>query len=187
MMDLRDRKQLQTSRSLPRQQPSSYISSPSFLRTSRLLDILDAEGVKATFFVIGMQVYNVGMSQVVRRAQESGHFIASHSFTHPYLTQMPLAQVSTKLPRSNQSLACNHTASHSPYPPTHPPGAQRVERCSCSHSQRHLHQHQGAAAPLWRHRRQRGAVHPRHGLPHWYIHSFTPPPLHCSTPTRVSH
>lgn len=72
-----------------------------------------------------MQVYNVGMSQVVRRAQESGHFIASHSFTHPYLTQMPLAQVSTKLAYSNQSLACNHIASHTLL--THPP-TQQVRR-----------------------------------------------------------
>lgn len=46
-------------------------------RTREILDILDDEGVKATFFVCGANAYTV-------RAHNSGHTIALHSNTHNY-------------------------------------------------------------------------------------------------------
>lgn len=46
-------------------------------RTREILDILDEEGVKATFFVCGANAYTV-------RAYNSGHTIALHSNTHNY-------------------------------------------------------------------------------------------------------
>lgn len=46
-------------------------------RTREILDILDSEGVKATFFVCGANAYTV-------RAYNSGHTIALHSATHNY-------------------------------------------------------------------------------------------------------
>ena len=55
--------------------------------TARLLDILAEKNVKASFFVIGQQV--AGYSSVVARAVNEGHWMASHTFTHPYLTSLP--------------------------------------------------------------------------------------------------
>lgn len=46
-------------------------------RTREILDILDEEGVKATFFVCGANDYT-------KRAYNSGHTIALHSNTHNY-------------------------------------------------------------------------------------------------------
>ncbi len=46
-------------------------------RTREILDILDSEGVKATFFVCGANAYTI-------RAHNSGHTIALHSATHNY-------------------------------------------------------------------------------------------------------
>ncbi len=46
-------------------------------RTREILDILDEEGVKATFFVCGANAYT-------KRAYDSGHTIALHSNTHNY-------------------------------------------------------------------------------------------------------
>lgn len=48
--------------------------------TDRILDILDAYGVKATFFVVGKENY----TQQYRRIVEDGHTLAMHSYSHVY-------------------------------------------------------------------------------------------------------
>ncbi|CAO3639693.1 unnamed protein product [Mucor fragilis] len=58
--------------------PSNY--------TSELLDILDKEDVKATFCVMGAHVEQ--FPDVLKRAYESGHQIASHTFSHPHLMSL---------------------------------------------------------------------------------------------------
>lgn len=58
--------------------PSNY--------TSELLDILDKEDVKATFCVMGAHVEQY--PDVLKRAYESGHQIASHTFSHPHLMSL---------------------------------------------------------------------------------------------------
>lgn len=50
--------------------------------TEEVLDILDKYNVKATFFVLGSNVE--AKPELVKRAYDSGHFIASHGFTHKY-------------------------------------------------------------------------------------------------------
>lgn len=50
--------------------------------TNDVLDILDKYNVKATFFVLGSNVES--KPDIVKRAYDSGHFIASHGFTHKY-------------------------------------------------------------------------------------------------------
>lgn len=54
----------------------TFDDGPSNL-TKGILDILDEEGVKATFFVCGANEYT-------KRAYSSGHTIALHSYTHDY-------------------------------------------------------------------------------------------------------
>lgn len=55
--------------------PSAY--------TGELLDVLAANGVKATFFVVGTRVqYHAG---IMERMAREGHVIANHSFTHSRL------------------------------------------------------------------------------------------------------
>jgi peptidoglycan-N-acetylglucosamine deacetylase len=49
--------------------------------SDKALDILNAECVKATFFIIGEMAQNY--PQVVRREYESGDTIGTHSMTHP--------------------------------------------------------------------------------------------------------
>ena len=48
--------------------------------TPKILDILKAENVKATFFVIGKYVDK--HPEIVRRAYEEGHYIANHGYDH---------------------------------------------------------------------------------------------------------
>src|SRR5215470_4957664 len=50
--------------------------------TTRVLDTLASECVKATFFLVGRMAR--GYPAVVRRIYEEGHTIANHSQTHPF-------------------------------------------------------------------------------------------------------
>lgn len=59
----------------------TFDDGPSIL-TGKVLDILDKYNVKATFFVLGSNVE--AKPELVKRAYDSGHFIASHGFTHKY-------------------------------------------------------------------------------------------------------
>jgi peptidoglycan/xylan/chitin deacetylase (PgdA/CDA1 family) len=58
--------------------PSNY--------TSELLDILDKENVKATFCVMGSHVEQY--PDILKRAYEAGHQIASHTYSHPHLMSL---------------------------------------------------------------------------------------------------
>jgi len=50
--------------------------------TDRVLDLLAAECVKATFFMVGRMVQ--AYPAAVRRVYNEGHTIANHSQTHPF-------------------------------------------------------------------------------------------------------
>ena len=50
--------------------------------TTAILDILKAEGVKATFFTIGSRAERY--PEMIQKEYEEGHGIASHSFTHDF-------------------------------------------------------------------------------------------------------
>ncbi|KAI9354027.1 hypothetical protein BD770DRAFT_347802 [Pilaira anomala] len=54
--------------------------------TSELLDILDKENVKATFCVMGAHVDKY--PDIIKRAFDAGHQIASHTFSHPHLMSL---------------------------------------------------------------------------------------------------
>ncbi|MDP3803675.1 polysaccharide deacetylase family protein [Brevundimonas sp.] len=65
----------------PRAIALTFDDGPSPLYNSRVLDILDARGIKATFFFVGQYVraHPEQVREVVRR----GHNVASHSWSHP--------------------------------------------------------------------------------------------------------
>ena len=48
--------------------------------TSKVLDILKSENVKATFFVLGKHVKE--NPDLVKRAYQEGHYIANHGYSH---------------------------------------------------------------------------------------------------------
>jgi peptidoglycan/xylan/chitin deacetylase (PgdA/CDA1 family) len=53
--------------------------------TSRILDVLEAEHVRATFFVVGRNV--AGREELLKRMLAGGHMIGNHSFTHVNLAK----------------------------------------------------------------------------------------------------
>ena len=58
----------------------TFDDGPTKTVTPKVLDILEEEDVKATFFVIGKSVKNY--PEIVKRAYEQGHYIANHGYSH---------------------------------------------------------------------------------------------------------
>jgi peptidoglycan/xylan/chitin deacetylase (PgdA/CDA1 family) len=50
--------------------------------TPRVLDILDARGIKTTFFVIGEKLADPTRRRLAARARDDGHWIGNHTYTH---------------------------------------------------------------------------------------------------------
>jgi peptidoglycan-N-acetylglucosamine deacetylase len=65
----------------PRAIALTFDDGPSPLYNQQVLDILDARGIKATFFFVGqyVELHPEQVREVVRR----GHNVASHSWSHP--------------------------------------------------------------------------------------------------------
>ena len=58
----------------------TFDDGPTLKSTSKILDILNEENVKASFFVIGKHVKE--HPELVKRAYDEGHYIANHSYSH---------------------------------------------------------------------------------------------------------
>ena len=69
----------------PREVVLTFDDGPMPGYSARALDILAAECVKATFFIVGRQAQ--AFPQLVRRAYNEGHTIATHSQNHPRMFQ----------------------------------------------------------------------------------------------------
>ncbi|WP_025783396.1 polysaccharide deacetylase family protein [Sporosarcina sp. D27] len=63
----------------------TFDDGPSKL-TERFLDILQEQGVKATFFMQGNNLKKEHLQKSVNRAVQEGHYIGAHSMTHNYKT-----------------------------------------------------------------------------------------------------
>ena len=59
----------------------TFDDGPSAEYTERILDILKAKGVKATFYILGLNA--IRYPNIVRRIYAEGHDIGNHSFSHP--------------------------------------------------------------------------------------------------------
>lgn len=79
----------------------SFDDGPEEEVTPKILDILKAHKVKATFFSIGHKVE--AHSAITKRAVEEGHIIANHSYSHSYFFDFfPKPWVVKELRRTNQ-------------------------------------------------------------------------------------
>ena len=62
----------------------TFDDGPSALYTADILDYLQSEGVRATFFVVGSQARN--NPELLLREEAEGHEIGNHTDTHPRLS-----------------------------------------------------------------------------------------------------
>lgn len=71
--------------------------------TSRLLDILAAEHVTATFFIVGSRVEE--RPDVVARIRAEGHEIGNHTWSHPQLPHLSAASAAEEFESTQQAIA----------------------------------------------------------------------------------
>ena len=67
---------------LVKQLTLTFDNGPTPGITNRVLDLLSAHRIPATFFVIGNRVSGPGGKELVARAHAEGHSIGNHSMTH---------------------------------------------------------------------------------------------------------
>lgn len=78
----------------------SFDDGPHPELTPKLLDILRARNIKATFYVIGRNVE--AYPEIARRIVAEGHEIANHSWSHPALNKLSAAAVAREITRTNE-------------------------------------------------------------------------------------
>lgn len=74
----------------------SFDNGPEPEVTPRVLDLLAARGVRASFFVLGKKIATAAGAPLVERASREGHVVGNHSFSH----EIPLGDD----PRSDATL-----------------------------------------------------------------------------------
>ena len=80
----------------------TFDDGPQPQNTPRLLDMLRARNIKATFYVIGRSVDLY--PQIVRRTVAEGHEIGNHTYTHRLLSKLSDTEVITDLRRCHESI-----------------------------------------------------------------------------------
>lgn len=80
----------------------TFDDGPHAQNTPRLLDMLRARNIKATFFVVGR---NVDLYPgIARQVVAEGHEIASHSYTHRLLTKLSDDQVRQEFDKTRDAI-----------------------------------------------------------------------------------
>src|SRR5438445_4216655 len=80
----------------------TFDDGPSTVLTPKLLDLLAAHHIKATFFVIGENVAE--HPEIVARAAREGHEIGNHSWSHPNFAKMSQENVRSQLRRTDDAI-----------------------------------------------------------------------------------
>ena len=80
----------------------TFDDGPHATLTPKLLDLLAARHIKATFFLIGQNV--VDHPEIVQRAIREGHEVGNHSWSHPNLGKMSDDAVRRELRRTDEAI-----------------------------------------------------------------------------------
>ena len=80
----------------------TFDDGPSAVLTPKLLDLLAAHHIKATFFVIGENVAE--HPEIVAKAAKEGHEIGNHSWSHPNFGKMSQENVRSQVQRTDDAI-----------------------------------------------------------------------------------
>jgi peptidoglycan/xylan/chitin deacetylase (PgdA/CDA1 family) len=80
----------------------TFDDGPQDKLTPKLLDLLAAHHIKATFFVIGQNVSE--FPEVVARAAREGHEIGNHTWSHPNLQKMSDENIRRQLRQTDEAI-----------------------------------------------------------------------------------
>ena len=80
----------------------TFDDGPHASNTPRLLDMLKARNIRATFFTVGSRT--VTYPGIMRRIIADGHELANHTWTHPKLSSLSDNAVRSELKRAHSAL-----------------------------------------------------------------------------------
>ncbi|WP_246553158.1 polysaccharide deacetylase family protein [Paenibacillus tritici] len=80
----------------------TYDDGPNPNTTTNLLNALVQNGLRATFFNVGQNAQN--HASLVLAQKNAGMWIGNHSWSHPNLTQLGTAQVTSEIVKAQQTL-----------------------------------------------------------------------------------
>jgi peptidoglycan/xylan/chitin deacetylase (PgdA/CDA1 family) len=80
----------------------TFDDGPSVPYTGQVLDILRANGIKATFFLCGASAERY--PELVRRIRDAGHEIGNHTWSHPYLYLASREDMASEIDRTQDVL-----------------------------------------------------------------------------------
>ncbi len=80
----------------------TFDDGPSAQYTGEILDILQKYGVKATFFIIGVNAEKY--PELLRRTIAEGHEIGNHTYSHPHLQKMDTSTLADELMHADSIL-----------------------------------------------------------------------------------
>src|SRR5439155_3966767 len=81
----------------------TFDDGPNATLTPKLLDLLAAKHLKATFFVVGQNAAD--HPEILRRAVREGHEIANHSWSHPNFGKMSDEAVRRELQKTDDAIS----------------------------------------------------------------------------------
>jgi peptidoglycan/xylan/chitin deacetylase (PgdA/CDA1 family) len=81
----------------------TFDDGPHPILTPRLLDMLKARGIRATFFLIGQNAAEY--PDIVRRIAAEGHEIGNHTWNHPQLTRLSSAALREEINRTSSTIS----------------------------------------------------------------------------------
>ena len=70
--------------------------------TDKLLDVMEKENVKCTFFMV--EFWTTKYAEYVKKIDEKGHEIGTHSATHPHMNGLGTAEIEKELATSKQAI-----------------------------------------------------------------------------------
>ena len=70
----------------------TFDDGPNTVVTPQVLDILEQEGIKASFFLIAQNI-TPESAEVVRRAKAMGCDIENHTVTHPFMDKLTVEEI----------------------------------------------------------------------------------------------
>lgn len=86
----------------PKEVILTFDDGPAGQNTRRILDALDAKGIKATFFMVGEMARN--NPALARNVIARGHTVGSHTHRHPNLAAMSHADAVAEIARGERAL-----------------------------------------------------------------------------------
>ncbi|MBO6639816.1 MAG: polysaccharide deacetylase family protein [Roseitalea sp.] len=86
----------------PKEVILTFDDGPAGQNTRRILDALDAKGIKATFFMVGEMARN--NPALARNVVARGHTVGSHTYGHPNLAAMSHADAVAEIARGERAL-----------------------------------------------------------------------------------